>query len=240
MNKDLHSILLVEGSNDKYFFEALLKYLKVPDSRTDVNSIVEYPKIGGCDIKSITNALSTLKTDLRNKPVERLGIILDIDDSSVKDRIHLINDAVNNSSISEFGIPIFSAENQSVVFKVNEYRSITFNIYFIKDKNGKGNLESLLQSIITVEPLAADCLEQWKKCAEANKRSVKQSDFLKEWIKFYLRYDYCNPRELNRHVSDNCTVEKSLTNMSVDDKPKAWNFESDLLDDLKKYLSNFL
>jgi citrate lyase gamma subunit len=208
------------------------------DSATEVIEI-DYEKIGGSDEKKIALSLKNIRTNIRTNPITHLGIILDIDSYSSLQRIEQVNTAIINS-LYEYNIEPFTNERREIQINVSEKRSIAFSTLFIKEKTGKGNLESLFQEIVTTAPVAANCLTQWKTCCNENGVKIKESDFMKFWREVYIRYDYCKDKELNKHAADNCTFEKALDNMLIEGKPKAWDYEAEVLQELKSYLSKFI
>ena len=238
MNNTTTSILLVEGESDKLFFDCLLKYLNKESSATKVDAI-SFQKIEGSDEKKITAAFKSNRTDLRTNQITHLGIVLDIDDYSKAERILQINNAIK-LSLSEYNVPEFTEDIKTVNFDINGKRKISFSYFLIADNSGKGNLESLLQNIVITEPTAANCLNEWLTCTKKNGINIKESDFLKFWRDVYVRYDYCADKQLSKHASENCTFEKSLVNMLIDEKAKAWNFEAETLKELRTYLSQFI
>lgn len=238
MNSNIKHILFVEGESDEKFFKTLLQYSqKKEDINTSVQAI-NFSKIGGSDEKKLIATFKSIRTDLRNGNINSVGVIIDIDNYSLEQRIEQINNAANQA-FNDYQFTNFSATINSVQLKPNNIVSIPFSFQIIKDVTGQGNLETLLQNIVTQNPIAASCLEDWKNCAAAKGVKIKQSDFAKFWKEVYVRYDYCSNKELAKHAAENCTFEKSLENMLIEAKPKAWNFEHDTLKDLRNYLNQF-
>lgn len=238
MNSNFKHILFVEGESDERFFKTLIQYSQ---NREDINTSVQsidFSKIGGSDEKKMEIAFRSIRTDLRNGNINSLGIIIDIDSYSLAERIEHINSAAVEA-FGDYQFSNFSEVITQINLKPNNAIEIPFSYQIIKDENGKGNIETLLQNLVTQNPIAANCLEEWRKCATANGVKIKQSDFSKFWKEVYIRYDYCSNKELAKHAVDNCTFEKSLNNMLIDEKPKAWNFEHDSLADLRNYLNQF-
>ncbi len=238
MESEINSILIVEGTTDAQFIEAIIRDIH-PNHRTlDVLGIV-FDKLYASDVSALTKKLLSLQTDLRAKPITKLGIILDKDDYSMTDRINMLNQAF---VAAYYSIQPFTATINQIVYDINSKRSIDISYFIVKDGNDKGNIETLLTEIVNFPKNAADCLEVWKKCCESKGINIKSSDYYKEWIKFYLRYDYCltNKNKLAKHASEYCTPEKSFENMNKDEIPKPWDFKHPVLDELKTYLQKFL
>lgn len=186
----------------------------------------------------LSKKLISLKTNLRNKPIKQIGIILDKDDYSVSDRLALMNKAILEAEIF---VPSFTENVSTVEYTIHSSRTIIMSYFIIKDGQDHGNIETLLFELITAKPNSADCLKTWKECSETQRVKVKQADYLKEWLKIYVRYDYCLQNNLQSHAGENCTLQKSFENMTKEYPPvKAWNFETPILGDLKTYLKGFL
>ena len=239
MDNKIKNILLVEGTNDKLFISGLLNFLNYDN--VYVEQIIAFDYFEGSDVKIISNKLRVTLPTLLNSPIEKLGIILDIDNFSPIERIVQINEAMKNA-FEAYAFNQFSLENNNIQLKINDVRNISISYYLMQTQLGKGNTESVLKEIVSVNPLSADCLELWKKCSDEQGRKISESQYLKEWINFYIRYDYCSDKTLSKHAKDNCNLEKSIDNISNIEKPDAWDFSKDIssLNNLKLYLKRFL
>ncbi len=239
VDKKVKNIILVEGTNDKIFISGLLNFLKYDN--VEVNQITAFDYFEGSDVKIITNKLRVTIPALLNSPIEKLGIILDIDNFSLMERIQQINEAMKNA-FEDYNFKEFSLESNDIQLKINNVRNISISYFLMQNQLEKGNTESVLKEIVVANPLSANCLELWKKCSKENGRKISESQYLKEWINFYIRYDYCSNRKLSKHAKDNCNLEKSIDNISNLEKPNAWDFSKDIssLNNLKLYLKRFL
>lgn len=240
MDSKIKNIILVEGTNDKIFVSGLLKFLK--NDNTEVDQFIAFDYFEGSDVKTISNKLKVILPSLLTYPIEKVGIILDIDDFSTEQRIMHLNEALNIAFIN-YSFEEFTNENNTINVILNDSREISFSYYLMQNQIGKGNTESVLKEIVVANPLSAQCLTLWKNCTnEQDGRKISESQFLKEWINFYIRYDYCSDRKLSKHAKDNCNLEKSINNIFIKDKPKAWDFSKDIdsLNKLKKYLKRFV
>ncbi|MEP7268279.1 MAG: DUF3226 domain-containing protein [Saprospiraceae bacterium] len=237
MNSYIKSILLVEGTTDEQFIHSLINFISA-SSKVEVQ-LIHIDKIFGSSNNDLENKLKSLITDLRNKPILNLGIILDKDDYSEVHRSHMINVAISNAGIS-ISNPL-SETNTVSDYPINSKRNIAISYFLIKDGSNSGNIETLLSEIISATPYSANCLNEWKSCSESRGVNVKQSDYLKEWLKIYIRYDYCIQNKLHSHAGEYCTLEKSFQKMndsSLINKP--WDYNHKTLTDLKTYLTKFL
>jgi hypothetical protein len=219
VDNKIKNIILVEGTNDKIFISGLLNFLK--NENTEVNQFVAFDYFEGSDVKIITNKLKVILPSLLTNPIERVGIILDIDDFSTEQRLMHINEALK-IAFSNYSFEGFTTQNNTINVKLSDFREISFSYYLMQNQIGKGNTESVLKEIVVANPLSAECLTLWKNCTnEQDGRKISESQFLKEWINFYIRYDYCSDKKLSKHAKDNCNLEKSIDNIFIDDKPKA-------------------
>lgn len=94
--------------------------------------------------------------------------------------------------------------------------------------DGKGELESLLTRIKTIDSPYADCLQQWQNCLS---EKVSQKEFEKLWVHYYLKYDTATHQERQR-AGKYYTLEYSLQ-----EKTHIWDFESPILDELRVFLA---
>jgi hypothetical protein len=233
-NKEVNSILLVEGESDIKFFEALIKYVNKTNTTINLSNF-KIDTINGSDNKKLRLAIKSLETDIKNSPVQNFGIIMDLDEYSNEDRV---------SQVKTVLAELFGIENLEEIdannfnLKINDKKTIKVTCHFIEN-DLVTNLEQLLKAIATENPIAANCLEHWFNCATVAGRKIRTSDYLKLWREIYIRYDYCSNTKLLKHASENCTTGKSFDNLFIEDKPQAWDFENAVLNNLKEYLSTF-
>ncbi|MGI0479289.1 DUF3226 domain-containing protein [Geminocystis sp. CENA526] len=225
----MSNILIVESKNDRIFFDALINYLNLPiETEIIVN---EYETLDGLSEKILIEKLKSLQARNLKKPIDKLGIIIDIDNYTIKERIEFINKCLNSifsdinilKNISEF-IEVSSPSNK-----------IKIACYFT-NVEGKGELETVLKAIKSHDSPHADCLEDWQKCLENQGRNIKQKDFDKFWVNIYIRYDTCSNKE-RKQAGKKCSMnnfEYVMTN-----KKDIWNFEDKNLQELKDFLFLF-
>ncbi len=234
-NSEVTNILLVEGNSDIKFFETLINYANRKIENFDIGNHVKFDSIGGSDFDITEKAIKSLVTDLRKNPIKKFGIIMDLDEKSNEDRFKQIQDILTNI----FGkTSVEKKSNSEINLKINEQKTVLVSCYFIENTIIT-NLELLLKSITTIEPVAANCLKNWYDCAIASGRNIRRSDYLKFWREVYVRYDYCSDKKLLKHAAENCTVDKSYSNLLIEDKAKAWDFDHEILNDLKEFLKSF-
>ncbi len=234
-NKEPTNILLVEGNSDIKFFETLIQYTNIEIMNFEIADYIKFDSIGGSDFDITEKAIKSLVTDLRKNPIQNFGIIMDLDEYNNADRFKQIQSIF----INIFGEEAIKQKSESELFlRINDKKNILVSCYFIED-NIVTNLELLLKSITTIEPIAANCLSNWYDCVKASERNIRRSDYLKFWREVYIRYDYCSDKKLLKHAADNCTVDKSYSNLLIEDKKKAWNFDHEILNKLKEFLKKF-
>lgn len=231
------NILLVEGDSDVLFYETLLQY---EFKKNNIELLqCQVKTIGGSDSEILKKALISLISDLKSKPIKKIGIVLDLDNYTVEERFKSTQEAIKTVFGTE-NITNVNAEELSLKYTLSASRTIEIFCYFIDDYSQTTNLEELLKSLVTTEPIAANCLSAWLECCKANDRKIKNSDFQKFWRETYIRYDFCANKKLNKHASENCTMEKSFQNMLLLDTQKhAWDFESPNLEKLRVFLKQF-
>lgn len=211
----MKNIILVEGKDDKSFIEYLIQGVEVKPFSVDV--------LGGLSKDALTKRLDSLKSSFLKTPFEKLGIIIDQDSFTTEERLAFVNECLQGN----FNIQL--TDNQ--IFVNLEIDGIPLQIacYFV-NVDGKGELESLLTRIKTIDSPYADCLQQWQNCLS---EKVSQKEFDKLWVHYYLKYDTATPQE-RQQAGKYCTLEYSLKA-----KTQIWNFDSLILDELKGFLALF-
>lgn len=211
----MKNIILVEGKDDKSFIEYLIQSVEVKPFSVDV--------LEGLSKDALTKRLDSLKTGFLKTPFGKLGIIIDQDSFTIEERFAFINECLQEN----FNMQL--SDNQ--VFANLEIDGIPLQIacYFV-NVDGKGELESLLTRIKTIDSPYADCLQQWQSCLS---EKVSQKEFNKLWVHYYLKYDNATHQE-RQQAGTYCTLEYSLKH-----KIHIWDFDSPVLDELKGFLALF-
>lgn len=190
------NVLIVESENDQYFVEALVRHQNLKIDK--FISITKFEHASLDEEKLATKIGGILgKTE---KP-KKLGIILDMDNSTTKQRLELVNRAFKKA-FQENDLGNFESEiqqpNTFIELVLDEYITVQVACYFTNvDKNGE--LEDVLKNIAKQDSTFADCLEAWRKCfEEKGKKLVKKGEqggnitdkeFVKLWVDFYKRFD---------------------------------------------------
>lgn len=225
------SLILVEGENDKYFIEALVKHLQVTKptevSEAYICNVDDVECLGG--IGGIQASLAGIKGRIRKGGIERLGVIIDVDDKSKKERLALVNAAIkevfgtDDNALKDIGV------FEDVVVDVNQ--TIKVGCY-LTNVEGKGELETVLRKIKGKASDYGDCLDAWRACLTRKGKEIDQKVFDKQWVQMYIRYDTCSKKE-SKQAMKKCCFEASLV------KPGVWNLNHPCLSELKEFLLQF-
>ncbi|MEH1782698.1 MAG: DUF3226 domain-containing protein [Nostoc sp.] len=227
------NILIVESKNDKYFLQAIIRYLNlnIEVASPIIISEEDYRPMDGLNKTKLTNALKDLKADIQKGKIERVGIIIDIDNDRESDRINFINECVQQAFTEA-----------PLLVKVKEFVNLTIdglNIQlacYFTNLDGQGELETVLKNIKSQGSIHADCLESWKKCLQKNGKEISVKDFNKFWVDMYIRFDTCSKSE-KKQAERKCSMkgfDYVMTN-----KTAIWDFEHPALNDLKDFLRLF-
>lgn len=216
-----NNLLIVESHNDKFFVEAFINHLNLPDIEVNkpICNIDEFECLGG--ISNLTvRLLNEVAIKIAKGEVAKLGIILDADQEGIAARVTFINNSLKE---------ICSDINMTRINTLERSEELDISIAcYITNVNGKGELETLMKLIKSKPSIAADCLDSWRSCLVHNGKEINDKYFDKLWVQFYQRYDICTVNESNAYK--NCSGETSI-------KKDIWNFEHLALTDLKAFLT---
>ena len=205
----MSNILIVESENDKFFIEAVIKEINLDiEIGEPICSIDEYECLGG--LSKLEERLRALTHRIIKGEIDRVGIIFDADKVGIEKRTIQIQEKVY-LVMQDIGI-----ENRTVVFD-----------YYIQNKDGNGELETVLKEIKSNKSTIADCLNSWQECLPIDKK-LNTKDFNKFWIQIYQRYDCCTKRE-QKQAGIKCNNEISFSK-------NIYDLNSPILDDLKEFL----
>lgn len=228
------NILIVESQNDKYFLNAVINHLNL---QIDIASPIfilladDYREMGGLSPENLRKALKDLKADIQKGEIERIGIVIDVDQETKEKRIEFVNEAVQAVFSDP---PHLQSTNEFIDLKFDD-----FNIQlacFFTNVDGKGELETVLKLIKSQDSTHADCLESWKSCLENKGKEIREKDFDKFWISVYLRFDTCSNTE-KRQAGTKCSM--SGFKYIMGNKVSIWDLDHPVLDDLKQFLRLF-
>lgn len=195
--------VIVEDNNDKYTFEAILRYMETSDievKSTEKEDIDWYIRSAESNIDSPTGLKDSLFSafkELRKEEHDKIGIIWDLDNFTNEQRLLQINNAL------KLAVADFQKENIGVTITfdkieaTNTFAKITINdvdaeiaCHFVQYK-GVGELEDLLKAIKAKNSDIADCIDaKLPECLdEKEETSLRNKDLVKLWINHYQRYD---------------------------------------------------
>lgn len=216
----MNNILIVESDNDKYFIESLVCHLNLTITIDNpICSVNDYECLGG--LGALQEKLISVSKKIRKDGIDKIGIILDADKEGIEKRIGFINEKIKNICSD---IELDKTNN----FKYSSELQVYIGCY-ITNKDGFGELETVLKEIASQDSTYADCLEAWRDCLkEKGKPEISQKDFDKFWISNYLRFDTCLPSEKSQ-AGRKCNYEAGI-------KKDIWDFGNTILDELKDFL----
>ena len=206
---EVSNLLIVESENDKFFIEALINYMNL--SNIDIVEPICLVDEFECigGIGNLKRKLYELKARVaKDGNIEKIGILVDADNKGKEERISEIKELTNS---------IFSADD------------VEF-LHCITNVDGYGELETVLKEIKKKDSIYADCLNAWQGCLPEDKK-IKKKEFDKFWVQIYQRYDCCSKKEA-KQADRKCNNEVSLKEKDI------WNFEHEILNDLKEFLIN--
>ena len=193
--------------------------------------IDEYKALSGLDEKKLTNALKALKADLQKTNIEKIGIIIDIDNYSDRERLEFVDRCIKQV----FEAESLSSTKQFIDICTDRGTNAKLACYFT-NVGGKGELETLLKAIKARESPHADCLNSWKTCIESQAQQINQKGFDKFWVSIYLRYDTCSDNE-QQQAGRKCTM--SGFDYVMEHKKDIWDWNNPALNDLKEFFNLF-
>lgn len=193
--------------------------------------IEDYERLEGLSETKLITTLKALEADLQKRDIEKIGIIIDIDNYSEPERLQWVNKCIQQVFESE----TLSSTKQFIDIGGDNGTKAKLACYFT-NVGGKGELETLLKAIKARESPHADCLNSWKTCIESQGQQINQKDFDKFWVSIYLRYDTCSNQE-QQQAGRKCTM--SGFDYVMKHKKDIWDWDNSALDDLKEFFKLF-
>jgi hypothetical protein len=225
------NIVIVESKNDAIFMQAMVEKLNCDIQVEKPIYIEDYKPLEGLSETKLIKALKALEADLQKRDIEKIGIIIDIDNYSEAERLEFVNKCIQQ---------VFESETLS---NTKQFRDICGDngtkaklACYFTNVGGKGELETLLKAIKARESPHADCLNSWKTCIESQGKDISDKDLDKFWVSIYLRYDTCSDKE-QQQAGRKCTM--SGFDYVMEHKKDIWNWDNPALDDLKKFFKLF-
>ena len=217
----MNNLIIVESHNDKFFIEKLRDELgfKNIELKEPICNMTDYECLGGLSEKNLGDRLYNVKFS----DYKKIGIIIDADNKGIANQIELINNCIR---------ALEEVTNDFKITKINEFikiESLEVEIgCYITNKDGFGELETILKAIASEDTTYADCLEAWRNCLTSKDKTIKDKDFDKFWVSNYLRFDTCTKKE-QKQADKNCKNEVAI-------KKDIWDFYNPILNDLKEFL----
>lgn len=227
------NILIVESKNDQHFFNAIIGHLNcnIEIAPPILISDEDYLSMDGLDPTKLEKALKDLRADIQKGEIDKIGIIIDIDEHSKEDRINFINQRIQ---VVFPGSPLLDKTNEFIALKFEGF-DVRLACYFT-NVGGKGELETVLKGIKKRASIYADCLESWRNCLQSQNQTIATKEFDKFWVSMYLRFDTCSENE-KRQAERKCSMRGFEYVMK--EKSAIWDFDNPILDDFKQFLKLF-
>ena len=232
--------LIVESKNDKIFIEKLIEILNLDNIKIDdpicepknpIN-IDKYQCLNGLDQDLMIQALDYFSKDLLKNDVAKVGVIIDQDLKTRKERLSFINSCINKVFETSNSLDDI---NKLITVTTKDNISLQLGCYFT-NVDQQGELETVLKTIKTQNSDYADCLESWRNCLKGTGKNISDKDFDKFWISNYIRYDTCLPQE-SKQAGRKCAM--SAFDYVLKEKGDIFDFEHPVLDGLKDFLKLF-
>lgn len=228
--------IIVESSNDQDIYTHILNHFC--RSATDVEPFVDeldWVELKGLERSKLIIKLKEIRSELiRATTTAKIGIVIDLDDSSIEERIEFLNNLCSEA----FDLTIdIERESEFKLYEIPEY-DIDFELaYCFSGLNGQGELEHLLKEIADISIANhANCLESgWTTCLNQKGITVKDKDLRKLWIDFYKRYDCLNNKQKSN--AGKYTQWKHF----LEKHPDKFDFSKDIqeLKNIKSFLAKF-
>jgi hypothetical protein len=232
--------LIVESKNDKIFIEKLIEILNLDNIKVDdpicepknLINIDKYQCLNGLDQDLMVQALDYFSKDLLKNDVAKVGVIIDQDLKTRKERLSFINSCINK--VFEISNSLDDI-NKLITVTTKDNISLQLGCYFT-NVDQQGELETVLKAIKTQDSDYADCLESWRSCLNEKSKKFSDKDFDKFWISNYICYDTCSPQE-SKQAGSKCAM--SAFDYILKEKSHIFNFEHSALDEIKAFLKLF-
>ena len=227
----MSNIVIVESKNDAIFMQAMVDKLNCNIQVDPPIYIDNYKSLEGLSETKLIITLKDLEADLQKRDIEKIGIIIDIDNYSEPERLEWVNKCIQQVFESE----TLSSTKQFIDICGDNGTKAQLACYFTNFE-GKGELETLLKGIKARKSPHADCLNSWKTCIESQGQQIKQKDFDKFWVNTYLRFDTCSKQD-QKQAGRKCSMLEF--DYVMEHKKDIWDWNNPALDDLKEFFKLF-
>jgi len=226
------NIVIVESKNDRIFMQAMVEKLNCDIQLGTPIYIADYEPLEGLSETELMKALKNLIRKIDQKDIEKIGIIIDIDNCSEQERLKFVDRCIKQVFDEAESL---SSTKQFIDICTDRGTNAKLACYFT-NVGGKGELETLLKTIKARESPHADCLNSWKTCIESQGKQIDQKGFDKFWVSIYLRYDTCSNQEQTQ-AGKKCSM--SGFDYVMEHKKDIWDWDNPALDDLKEFFTLF-
>lgn len=227
----MSNIVIVESKNDAIFMQAMVEKLNCDIQVEKPIYIDDYEPLEGLSETELIKALKNLIRKIDRKDIEKIGIIIDIDNYSEQERLKFVDRCIKQV----FQAESLSSTKQFIDICTDIGTNAKLACYFT-NVGGKGELETLLKEIKAKESPDADCLDSWKNCIESKGKKIKQKDFDKFWVNTYVRLDTCSNQD-RKQAGRKCSM--SEFDYVMEHKKDIWEWDNPALDDLKEFFNLF-
>lgn len=219
--------IFVESINDQKFVQAVSNNIGLT-----IDDHFFYPKSIDKAGNNLKDFIKTQLEEVQNGNIDKIGIIIDLDDFQVSERLSYVSDAIKRAFKEELNQEIklnFTSENQiqSVDIQGN---TVGFVCYFMKVDN-RGHLDTVLKTIANKPSGYADCLATWQTCVEDKKLTYDQNQYEKFWVNTYINLDTCSKND-SKQKERKCSM-KALEYVMT---KNIFDLEHECLSDLKIFL----
>ncbi|MEZ2236019.1 DUF3226 domain-containing protein [Microcoleus sp.] len=227
----MSNIVIVESKNDRIFMQAMVEKLNCDIQVEPPIYIDDYESLEGLSETRLITTLKALEADLQKRDIEKIGIIIDIDNDSEQERLEWVNKCIKEVFESE----TLLSTKQFIDICGDNGTNAKLACYFT-NVGGRGELETLLRAIKAKDSTYADCLDSWKTCLESQGKKINQKEFDKFWISNYIRFDTCSKQE-QKQAGGKCSMSKF--DYVMEHKKDIWDWDNPALDDLKEFFKLF-
>lgn len=225
--------LITEGIDDGYFAAALIEDINTLGINCSFGE--NYTALGGLSETDLVEDLKGKLGEIRRGKIRRIGILIDQDLFSKEDRLGFLNEVIKKAFGKE---DVLKDTNTLYSVEVEEDSNVEIACHFM-NVDGQGELETVLRAIKTKDSPHADCLNTWRDCLEAQGAKVKEKEFVKSWIRDYIRLDTCSSSKFRGNKGKYCSMN-CLDNILARKGDKAiFDLKAKELTDLRVFLSLF-
>ncbi len=232
------NILIVESKNDKVFVEAVIRHLHLNQVEVSnpICQIDDFDCMNGLNESKLTSSLKDALTGVM-RGVEKIGVLIDLDQNNVESRLKLVNDSLKAAFQSVFGVEITDEiQNINDFLTINTHNATVSIACYFTNVDGQGELETVLKTIKTKDSPFADCLSEWQNCLQTNGKDISQKDYDKFWLSNYIRFDTCSKND-KKQAERKCSIQN--LDYVFENKTDIFDFDNALLNDIKSFLHLF-